>query len=64
MSNVDVKLKSGAVREFHGHRSGGSYSNSVRYEGAFAIVTDVWGSEHAFPAADIEEVAVKPWRTW
>ena len=37
-------------------RPGGSYINRVSYEGAFVIVTDVWGNKTAIPAADVEEV--------
>jgi len=37
-------------------RPGGSYTNSMRYDGAFAIHRDVWGNETAWPAADILEI--------
>lgn len=61
MSSITIKLKNGAILEFpHEGRSGGSYSKSVRYESGWAIVTDEWGKEHAFPAANIEEVIEKP----
>src|SRR3954470_4456716 len=48
MGSVKVTLKNGAVRDFKESRSGGSYSNSVRYEGVFVVVADVWGTETAF----------------
>lgn len=57
MASVRVKFKDGRDPvEFSGSRPGGSYSSSVRYEGAFAIVTDVWGAETAWPASDILEI--------
>ncbi len=62
MGTVKVTLKDGTVRKFSESRSGGSYSNSVRYEAAFAIVTDVWGNEYGFPAADVAEVNRTPER--
>ena len=60
MNKVTVNFKKGEPRIFKQSRSGGSYSNSVRYEGVFVIVTDVWGTECAFPAADVAEVNFSP----
>lgn len=58
---ITVKLKTGAVRQFpHEVRTGGSYSETVSYEGAFVIVKDVWGKQTAFPASDVEEVVNDP----
>ena len=57
MSEVTIKLKNGNTRKFPRQgRSGGSWSNNVRYEGAFVIVRDEYGKETAFPALDVEEV--------
>jgi hypothetical protein len=57
MPNITVKMKNGTVNQFPDNgRPGGSYCNSVRYEGAFVIVRDVWGAETAYPAADVEKV--------
>lgn len=41
MSDIKIKFRDGSVREFkHQGRAGGSYTKSLSYEGAFAIVTD------------------------
>lgn len=58
---VTIKLKNGNTRKFPRlGRSGGSWTNSVRYEGAFVIVQDEYGKETAFPAVDVEEVTNEP----
>lgn len=55
--NVEIKLKSGITKKFpEGSRAGGSWSQQLKYEGAFAIVIDVWGNQTAIPAEDIEEI--------
>ncbi len=57
MSDITIKMKDGSVRAFkHEGRPGGSYTKCLRYEGAFAIVKDEWGTEIAIPAADIAEI--------
>lgn len=57
MSEVRIVMKNGEKRIFTEHaRAGGGYSNRVAYEGAFVVVTDVWGNKTALPAADIKEV--------
>ena len=57
MANITIKMKDGTVRKFlHEGRAGGSWTKSVRYEAAFAVVTDEYGKETAIPVADIEEV--------
>lgn len=54
-------MKDGSKREFpHKIRPGGSYTNSVKYEGAFVIITDPWCTKIALPAADVAEV--KEWQ--
>jgi hypothetical protein len=61
--NIVITMKDGTRKEFmHKGRSGGSYTKEVRYEGAFVIVTDEWGSETAIPAADVAEVKTEPTR--
>jgi len=61
VANVAVKKKDGTTREFrHKGRPGGSYTVTVRYEGAFVIVTDEYGREVAIPAVDITEVTTEP----
>ena len=59
MASIYVKMKNGTKKEFkHEGRAGGSYTKSIRYEGAFAIITDEWGSETAIPVQDLEEIKV------
>lgn len=63
MAHIEVVLKDGTVRKFpHEGRPGGSYTKTVRYEGAFVIVRDEWDRETAFPAADVAEVKTEPHR--
>lgn len=63
MANITVKMKDGTVREFpHEGRLGGSYSKSVKYEGAFVIITDEYSKRIAIPSADIAEVIECPIR--
>lgn len=55
--SITVELKDGTKREFpHVPRAGGSYTNSIRYEGAFVIVRGSYGEETAIPATDVREV--------
>lgn len=62
---VEVIFKDGTKREWdHGNRPGGSYDNSVRYEGAFVIVKDAWDATSAFPAEDVREVITKQRSRW
>jgi hypothetical protein len=63
MSNIIVKMKNGTVKRFmHEGRSGGSYTKTIRYEGAFAIIKDEWYTETAIPSSDIAEVVVEDHR--
>jgi hypothetical protein len=65
MQSVEVVMKEGATKVFRAAgRAGGSYSLSVRYEGAFVIVTDEWGNTVAIPAADVKEVRTHPRPRW
>jgi hypothetical protein len=63
MANITVKMKDGTVKTFpHKGRSGGSWTKTVRYEGAFAIITDEYERETAIPVSDIAEVISEPHR--
>ncbi len=65
MSNIVVHLKNGEVMHFkHEGRAGGSYTKSIRYEGAFAIIEDEWGKRTAIPAENIDQVIETPDRSW
>lgn len=65
MANVAITMKDGTVRRFEDRGApGGSYSQTVRYEGAFVIVTDAYGAERAYPAVDIVEVYTEAPRRW
>lgn len=59
IKTVLVRLKSGHREQYADSRPGGSYQNRVRAEGEFLIVTDVWDTEHWYPAADVEKVEVR-----
>src|SRR5690606_14237506 len=55
--NITVKLKNGQVkRHDEKGRPGGSYTNRLTFDGAFAIVTDEYGNQTCYPAADIEVI--------
>lgn len=59
--SITIKFKDGTKREFpHKGRAGGSHTKSVKYEGAFVIVTDEYYQKNAFPAQDIAEVIEVP----
>ena len=63
MSSITVKMKDGSVHEFpHEGRAGGSYTKSVKYEGAFVVITDEDYKRIAIAAADIAEVIEHPTR--
>lgn len=61
MSSITVTMKTGEVKKFpHVGRPGGSWSKSVKYEGAFVIIEDEYQKRIAIPAADIREVVEVP----
>lgn len=65
MASIYVKMKNGETKEFkHTGRAGGSYTKTIRYEGAFAIIRDEWDCETAIPAEDIAEIKVERERYW
>ena len=62
MTTIKVFFNDGDHEIYDSSRSGGSYTNTVRYEGGFVIVTDVWGKETAWPVKDVKKVEVIPTR--
>lgn len=60
MTTIKVFFNDGNYKVYDSNRSGGSYNNTVRYEGEFVIVIDVWGKEIAWPVKDIRKVEVIP----
>ncbi len=63
MASITVKMKDGTIREFpHKGRAGGSYTKSVKYEGAFVVIEDEYYMRTAIPAADVAEVVEIPVR--
>lgn len=61
MSNIKIVMKNGDVRVFkHEGRSGGSYTKTVKFEGAFVIITDEYNKRIAIPANDVQEVIEDP----
>ena len=61
MSNITVTMKSGEVRNFpHTGRPGGSWTKTLKYEGAFVVIEDEYQKRTAIPAADIREVIETP----
>jgi hypothetical protein len=63
MSDITVKMKDGSVREFkHQGRAGGSYTKTLKFEGAFAVIEDEYYHRTAIPAADIAEIKEIPIR--
>lgn len=65
MASITVKMKDGTVREFpHEGRAGGSWTKSVKYEGAFVVIEDEYQKRTAIPASDVAEVVERPNRSW
>jgi hypothetical protein len=61
MANIRIEMKDGSIKRFdHEGRAGGSYTKSIRYEGAFAIITDEYYKETAIPVSDIKEIVKTP----
>lgn len=58
-----IKFKNGTERRFEDRgAAGGSYSQSIRYEGQFVIVRDAYDNETAFPVDLVAEVQTQPTR--
>lgn len=65
MRNIKIIFKDGTKYELAERgRAGGSYTISIEYKGAFAVVTDEWGNAKSFPATDIKEIETTPDRSW
>lgn len=65
MASIYVEMKDGTKKSFpHEGRAGGSYTKSIRYEGAFAIIKDEYDCETAIPVNDIAEIKVDRDRRW
>ncbi len=65
MASIYVKMKDGTTKEFlHEGRAGGSYTKSIRYDGAFAIIKDEYDCETAIPVNDISEIKVDREKRW
>jgi len=65
MSSILVKMKDGTERKFpHEGRAGGSYTKTLKFEGAFVIIEDEYYKRIAIPAADIAEVIENPNCGW
>lgn len=65
MSSIKVYMKDGTVHDFpHKGRSGGSYTKTLVYKGAFAVVEDEWGKRTSFPSEDTLRVEETPVRGW
>lgn len=63
MASINIIMKNGETKKFpHTGRPGGSYTNNIRYEGGFAIITDEFYNEIAIPSSDIAEIKVWPTR--
>lgn len=62
---IIIKFKNGESREFkHKPRPGGSYTNTVKYEGNFVIIVDEWENTEAFPCDTVESVKTYSDRSW
>lgn len=60
MATVHITFKDGEKKTMTDRgRSGGSYCQTVRYEGAFVIIKDAYGEQTAYPAADIKELRIE-----
>ena len=65
MASITVKMKDGTVREFpHEGRAGGSWTKTLKYEGAFVVIEDEHQKRIAIPASDVAEVIERPNRSW
>lgn len=57
MATYRLYMRDGTVKEFKDRgRPGGSYSQTLRYETDFVVITDCYGGETAFPSKDIREI--------
>ena len=57
MSRITVYMKDGTTKDFPDQgASGGSYCNSIKYEGVFAVIKNAHGEVTAIPAENIEHI--------
>ncbi len=57
MTDIIVHKKDGTIIDHMDKGApGGSYCNKIRCEGAFIIITDPYGKETYYPAADISSI--------
>ena len=65
MSAITVVFRDGSVKEFPDTGSpGGSYTNSVKYEGEWVIVKDAYDKTTAYPMDLVKEVTTEQRRGW
>jgi len=64
MSEVTIEFRDGTVKHFpEQERPGGSWTNSVSYEGNFVVFRDVWGTTTAYPMDLVAKVTAESgWR--
>lgn len=57
MSAITIEFRDGTIKHIpEQSRPGGSWTNSVRYEGDFVIVKDVWDATTAYPVDLVAKV--------
>lgn len=61
---IKVTMKNGDVVEVSDNNGGHGAYVSVKYEGAFVVVTDSCGKQTAYPTIDVKEVVSEPRRSW
>ncbi len=60
---ITIRFKEGESKVFENERRpGGSYTNEIRSEPGFAVVTDVWGKSYYYPTDTILEITTEPTR--
>ena len=65
MSSCTLKFRDGTEQRMEDRGApGGSYSQTVTYQGSFVVVTDAYGRIRAFPAELVLEVIVDSERRW
>jgi hypothetical protein len=59
MSNIHVEMRDGRKLDFlDTGKRGPSYSNKIRYQAAFAIITDEWDHQTIILANEIRLITV------
>lgn len=63
MSNIVVKMKDGSTKEFkHQGRAGGSYTKTLKIEGACAVIENEYYEKVYIPLDSVEEIRETPTR--